>query len=106
MDFAPLVSKKADRFRELEAAIAAPDFYSNPKKAGEMMREHTRARELLTLWEDFRKAQIELRESQEMARGADADLAEMAAAEIPALEERIRNDEKQIQIALLPPDEN
>ena len=70
------------------------------------MREHTRAKELLDLWESYRKAQVELRENQELARNADTELAEMAAAEIPALEERIGTAEKQIQIALLPPDEN
>ena len=106
MDFEPLVAKKADRFRELEAAISSPDFYSVPKKAGEMMREHTRLRELLAIWEDYRKAQVELRESQELARSAETDLAEMAAAEVPALEARISGAEKKIQIALLPPDEN
>jgi protein subunit release factor A len=68
MDFTPLVEKKADRFRELEAAISSPDFYSNPKKATEMMREHTRVKELLAEWEACRKAQIELKESQELAK--------------------------------------
>ena len=106
MDFAPLVEKKADRFRELEAAISAPDFYSNPKKASTMMREHTRIKELLGQWEDYRKAQVELKESQELTRSTDRELADMAAAEIPRLEERIREAEKQIQIFLLPPDEN
>jgi peptide chain release factor 1 len=106
MDFAPLVEKKADRFRELEAAIAAPDFFSNPKKATEMMREHTRVKELLGEWTDYQKAQVELKESQELAKGSDAEMAEMAAAEIPQLEARIDHAEKQIQIFLLPPDAN
>jgi len=106
VDFAPLVEKKADRFRELEAAIASPDFYANPKKATEMMREHTRVKELLAEWEACRKARIELKESQELARSPDAEMAEMAAAEIPRLEQRIAEAEKQIQIFLLPPDAN
>jgi peptide chain release factor 1 len=106
MDFAPLVEKKADRFRELEAAISSPDFFSNPKKASEMMREHTRTRDLLTQWETCRKAQLELKESQELAKSPDAEMAEMAAAEIPQLEARIAEAERQIQIFLLPPDEN
>jgi len=106
MDFAPLVEKKADRFRELEAAITSPDFFSNPKKASVMMREHTRVKELLAQWEACRKARIELRESQELAKASDPELAEMAAAEIPRLEQRIHEAEKEIQIFLLPPDEN
>jgi len=106
MDFAPLVEKKADRFRELEAAISSPDFYSNPKKATEMMREHTRLKELLGEWDTYRKAQMELKESEELANNHDSELAELAGAEIPRLEERIAQAEKNIQIFLLPPDEN
>ena len=106
MDFAPLVEKKADRVRELEAAISSPDFYSNPKRASAMMREHTRVKELLAQWETYRKARIELRESQELAKAHDPELAEMAAAEIPRLEERILGAEKEIRIFLLPPDDN
>lgn len=83
MDFAPLVERKAARFRELEAAMSSPDFYTNPKKATEMMREHTRIKELLDEWESSRKARIELKENQELAKSPDGELAEMAAAEIP-----------------------
>jgi peptide chain release factor 1 len=70
------------------------------------MREHTRVKELLASWADYGKAQVELKESQELAKGPDAEMAEMAAAEIPQLEARIAEAEKQIQIFLLPPDAN
>jgi len=106
MDFAPLVEKKADRFRELEAAISSPDFFANPKKASGMMREHTRVKELLAQWDAYCKARIELKESQELAKAPDPELAEMAAAEIPQLEKRIHDAEREIQIFLLPPDDN
>jgi peptide chain release factor 1 len=71
-----------------------------------MMREHTRVKELLGQWETYRKATLELKESQELAKAPDAELAEMASAEIPQLEGRIRDSERAIQIFLLPPDEN
>jgi len=106
MDFAPLVEKKADRFRELEAAISSPDFFANPKKASGMMREHTRVKELLAQWDAYCKARIELKESQELAKAPDPELAEMAATEIPQLEKRIHDAEREIQIFLLPPDDN
>src|SRR5438067_1941006 len=105
MDFAPLIARKADRFRELDAAISAPDFFANPQKAREVMREHTRLKELLAAWEIFQKNQNELRENLELAKGGD-ELAEMAQAEIPALEEKIKKGGHDIQLALLPPDAN
>ena len=106
MDFAPLIEKKAARFQELEAGIASGNLFENPKKARDVMREHARLKELLATWEAFCKGQTELRENQELAKGTDAEMTEMANAEIPALEKKIAELEHNIQIALLPPDEN
>ena len=89
MNFAPLLARKADRFRELEAAISAPNLYDDPRKARETLREHTRLKQLLADWELLQKLGAELTENQTLAKGDDADFAEMAAAEIPALEARI-----------------
>jgi peptide chain release factor 1 len=106
MDFTRLIERKAERFRELEAAIAAPSFYDNPQAARETMREHSRLKDLLTQWEDLKKAEAELAESRELAGSDDAEMAEMARAEIPKIEARIAECERRIQIALLPPDAN
>ena len=106
MDFTPLIAKKAERFRELESAITAADFYNNPQTARELMREHARLKELLDHWQSLAKARAELAESQELAKGADPEMAEMAQSEIPLLEKAIAEHERKIQIALLPPDAN
>ncbi len=106
MDFAPLIAKKSERFRELEAAITAPGFYDNPQAARESMREHARLKELLAQWEMLAKARAELADSTELAKGTDPEMAEMAQSEIPLLEKAIAEHERKIQIALLPPDAN
>jgi len=106
MDFAPLIERKAARFRELEAEIGSSHLYDDPKKARETLKEHTRLKQLLEQWEDLKKATTELSENQELAKGEDAEMAEMAAAEIPALEKRIAAAELAVQYALLPPDPN
>ena len=106
MDFAPLIARKTDRFRELEAEISAPNLYDDPRRARETLREHTRLKELIAGWELLKKSRTELAENQELAKGDDAEMAEMAAAEIPALEKRIAETETAVQYALLPPDPN
>ncbi len=106
MDFAPLIARKADRFRELEAEISASNLYDDPRKARETLREHTRLKQLLAGWELLLKSRTELLENQALAKGEDAEMAEMAAAEIPALETRIAETETAVQYALLPPDPN
>src|ERR1700748_468715 len=106
MDFAPLIEKKADRFRELEAEIGSSHLYDDPRKARETLREHTRLKELLANWEQLKKARTDLADNQELAKGEDKDFAEMAAAEIPELEKSIATLEQAVQYALLPPDPN
>ncbi|MEY2598336.1 MAG: Peptide chain release factor 1 [Verrucomicrobiota bacterium] len=106
MDFGPLIAKKQDRFRELEALVADGNLYEDPKRARELLREHTRLKELLTLWESLLKARTELVDSQELATGTDPEMAEMAQAEIPEIQARIATLEKDVQLALLPPDPN
>ena len=106
MDFAPLLARKTDRFRELEAEISSANLYDDPRKAREILREHTRLKELIAGWALLQKSRTELTENLELARGDDAEMAEMAAAEIPALEKRIAETETAVQYALLPPDPN
>jgi peptide chain release factor 1 len=105
MDFAQLVSRKTDRFRELDAEVSAGSIYDDPRRAREILREHMRLKELLGDWDELQKARAELAENQEMAKATD-ELAEMAQAEIPALEEQIAALQRRIQYSLLPPDPN
>src|SRR4051812_38926805 len=106
MDFAPLIAKKYERFRELETEIESGNLYADPKRAKDLLREHTRLKELLATWEALEKARAELRDSLELAKSADAGMAEMAQAEIAPLEKRIAEFERIVQYSLLPPDPN
>src|SRR5476651_425239 len=101
MDFAPLIEKKATRFRELETEISSSTLFNNPQQAREVMREHARLKDLLASWEALQKARTEIRENIDLSKSSDAEMAEMAQAEIPGLEKRIAGMERDIQIALL-----
>lgn len=105
MDYAPIIEAKRTRFADLEDIIGRPNFFDDAKKAGELLREHRGLQKLIEFWDQFQKAQIELVENREMAKSLDdRDLAEMAAAEIPVLEQRLVDLEKAIQESILPPD--
>ena len=106
MDFAPLIARKTERFRELEELIASPSFYDNPQAARELMREHSKLKELIESGEALKKTETELKENRGLASGDDPEFAEMANAEIPALEQRILELQRKMQFALLPPDAN
>lgn len=104
MDFQPLIEKKAERFRELEAEIAEGGIFNHPAQARELMREHSHIKELLSLSRELAKAKVDLRENHQLAKENDQELAEMARAEIPLLEKRIEELDIDIKIALLPPE--
>src|SRR5690606_38654036 len=78
--------------------------YDDAARAREALRQHARSKELFAIWADYQKTQRDLADNRELASGDDAEIAEMAASEIPALEERLPVLEKEVQIALLPPE--
>ncbi len=106
MDFQSLIDRKRERFRQLESDIADPQLFDNRKRASEVMREHAATKALLAQWEELATARRQLEDNRELAAAEDADLAQMAQEEIPALEKRVADLEFSVQLALLPPDEN
>lgn len=104
MDFEPLIEKKRNQLAGLEKLMAAPGFYDDADKAATLTREYTRTGKLLKLWAEFTQAKTGLIENKELARSDDVEMAELAAEEIPELEEKIPRLEQEITIALLPPD--
>jgi peptide chain release factor 1 len=104
MDYSVLIDKKRRRFHELEEEIGEGLVFDNAGRAREILREHARLKEVMELWKDYEKTEQELAGSQSLAAGEDAEMAELAAAELPALERRMGELEKGLQIALLPPE--
>jgi len=99
-----MIDRKRRRFGELESEIAAPGLFDNAKRAREVLREHGATKQLLESWNALVKARRELIENAELAAGQDKEMAELAAAEIPSLETRIPTLEREVQVALLPPE--
>jgi peptide chain release factor 1 len=104
MDFTSLIDKKQRRFEELESEIGGSALFDDATRAREVLREHARLKELLALWDQYGRTVRNLAENRELASSDDAEMAELAAAEIPELEESVPKLEKDIQIALLPPE--
>ena len=99
-----MIDRKRRRFGELESEIAAPGLFDNAKRAREVLREHGATKQLLESWNALVKARRELIENAELAASQDKEMAELAAAEIPSLETRIPTLEREVQVALLPPE--
>ena len=106
MDINLLIERKRERFAELERDIADPHLFDNRKRAGEIMREHASVKQLLERWNELDAARRQLDDNRELVTSRDVEIAAMADDEIPDLEKRVVDLEREIQIGLLPPDEH
>ncbi len=89
---------------ELESFMAQDGFFDDPRQASELTKEYNRTKSLLEDWETLGKSKVELEDNRELAKSDDAEMAEMAAEEIPGLEKKIEELEASVQYALLPHD--
>src|SRR3981081_4167048 len=106
MDFNSLIERKRERFEQLEREIADPALFENRKRASELMREHSSIKHLLERWDELAAARKQLDDNRELVTSRDVEIAAMADDEIPDLEKRVVELERELQIGLLPPDEN
>ena len=104
VDYSSLISKRRDRFSELEEAVGNPELFADPKRATEILREHGKLKQTLALWDKLQANKRHLADNQELAKSDDPDFSAMAAEEIPALEKEIEKLGSELQYALLPAD--
>ena len=104
MDFDSLIQLKRERFNQLERDIADPALFSNRQRAEAIMREHASIKQLLAKWNELEAARKQLDDNRELAMSGDVEIAAIADDEIPDLDKRVADLEREVQIALLPPD--
>src|SRR5436305_12371450 len=96
MDFDLLIQRKRERFEQLEREIADPNLFDNRKRAGEIMREHSGIKAVLAKWDELETARKQLDDNRELASSRDVEMAAMADDEIPDLEKRVAEQEREI----------
>ena len=80
-----LLEKKLDRFKELEGQLVDPEVLANSSKLGAVAREHGSLAKLAMKYRRFKEIIDEINETREMATGDDAEMRELAEAELPVL---------------------
>jgi len=92
------------RLDDLAAHMSDPETASDPKQYAELAREHSelsevadKARTYVDLWE-------RLKEDEEILKGDDIELKELASEEVPELKGQIEELEEDLKILLLPRD--
>ena len=106
MDVLPDILPFQRRLDELAAQMAAPAFYANPRQAAEVTREHQKLTQLVSDHQLYGKLGREIAEAQALIKqpGADADLRELAAAELPELQTRRTALQEAVLLGMIPPE--
>ncbi len=102
----PDLSPFEERLATLDRQMAQPDFYSDPRRAALQAREHQKLSQLMALKRRFEQCARQLRDNRELLNdpGADAELRELARAEIPELEAELDRLHGQVLESMLPPE--
>ena len=90
------------RLEELDRALMDPSILSDVNRLREVTTERAHLEPIIKLWRALEEARQELVDARELL--ADPEMKEMAADEIEALEARIPELEKELRMALIPPD--
>ncbi len=94
------------RLDELDAQMRSPSFYTNARAAAEVTREHQRLGALLADHTALEKAHADIAEMKALLRDSsgDAELRELAEAELPGLEKRVEELHASVLRQMIPPE--
>ncbi len=106
MQVIPEIAPFKKRIEELDARMAAPDFYNDPRKAAELSKEHQRMQQIVEMHDRLEAAKGALAENRVLLEdaAAEAELQEMAKEEIPELESQIVRFENELLRIMIPPE--
>lgn len=106
MDQLPDINPFQRRLDELDAQMAEPSLYSQPRKAAEISREQQGLRKLVDDYRSFQRLGDDLASHATLLKDpkADPDLRALAEMEIPELEQRRTALHESVLRAMIPPE--
>ena len=95
-------------FQALTERLGDPDVISDSNLLRKVMKDRSQSEEVVMAYEEYSQLDVELEGAQELFQdaGDDAEMREMARAEIKEIEARMEVLEDEIKVLLLPKDPN
>ncbi len=95
-------------FQALTERLGDPDVISDSNLLRKVMKDRSQSEEVVMAYEEYAQLDVELEGAQELFQdaGDDAEMREMARAEIKEIEARMEVLESEIKVLLLPKDPN
>lgn len=106
MDELPDLAPFRRRHDELAAQMAEASFYANPRRAADVTREHQKLGQLIADHAALLRIERDIAEAEELNGNivADAELRQLAVAELPDLRRRRAALREAILLAMIPPE--
>ena len=93
-----------ERFDELTRLLSDPSVASDPRRLRDLSKERSQLDPTIRVLNEYRRIHKTLHDDRDALASGDAELAEMARAEIPELEARLTSLEAELQKLLVPRD--
>ncbi len=106
MQYADKLDALETRFEELSRSMANPELISDPEAYRKTAKSHRDMEEVVNKYREWKQANDALAQAKGMASDDDAEMREMAVAEIAELEPAMVTLEEELMIFLLPKDPN
>ena len=93
-----------NRFEELCAKSEQPDFYSDPKKAANLLREKNDLEQIVETFRAYNRAKRDMEDAQELM--SDPEMKELCQEQFQQAKQEQESLYRELQILLLPKDPN
>ena len=106
MSTIPDIAPFRRRLDELDAQMADPNLFNDPRRAADVSRDQQRMARLVGDYEKLKQIEGQIEEARAMLRDdqADPELRELAEMELPENEAALEKMEKKILLAMIPPE--
>ncbi len=98
------LEKVERRFAEIETLVASPQVIGDRERFTRLTREHAELAEIVRSYRQRKELSAQLEEARSMCEDPDAEIREMAAAEIRRLESELAEADAELQGLLIPKD--
>jgi len=94
------------RYQEIESLLVDPAVLANRKEYARLAKERADLEEIVRCFREWRRVEEEIEENKALLEDADAELRELAKAELPVLRARRAELEDRLRELLIPKDPN
>jgi peptide chain release factor 1 len=106
MGYLEKLDEMEKRFEEIDRLAQQPDFFTNPEAARAKMKERAGLLRTVERYRDYKKALVARDEAKSLIASDDAELRELAKAELPDLEKKALETHDSLREALVSEDED